>query len=134
MKSRKPPQAAPGAGISRRELLFAAAAGSLGVGSVYSSAAAAAGSTEEAIDLTHTYPFYGHAEQAGIRTPPQRYVFYMTFDLTSSRRTDLQVLLARWSGAIAQLMNGQPIGQVEPVRPGSVGCDTGRRWTWAPHP
>src|SRR6185437_9737976 len=80
MKTGKPPQAAPGGRISRRELLLAAAAGSLGVGGVHESAAAAGGSTDEVVDLTRSYPFYGHAEQAGIRTPPQRYVFYMTFD------------------------------------------------------
>jgi deferrochelatase/peroxidase EfeB len=49
----------------------------------------------------------------------------MTFDLTSPLRSDLQVLLARWSAAIAQLMQGQTIGQVEPTRTDAVGFDTG---------
>ncbi len=49
----------------------------------------------------------------------------MTFDLVSSRRSDLQVLLARWSAAIAELTKGRTVGAVEPGRPGAVGLDTG---------
>jgi deferrochelatase/peroxidase EfeB len=115
--------------ISRRELLLAAAAGTFGVGKAYGSAAAAC--TPD-VDLTRRYPFYGRAGQAGIRTPPQRHVFYMTFDLTSSLRTDLQVLLARWSSAIAQLMDGQPIGQIEPARANGVGLDSGEAMDLGP--
>jgi deferrochelatase/peroxidase EfeB len=82
--------------------------------------------------LTRRHAFYGNAEQAGIQTPPQRYAFYMTFRLTSPRREDLQVLLARWSAAIAQLMKGQPIGPVEPARPYAVGLDTGEALNLGP--
>ena len=117
-------------GVSRRGLLIGAAAGTLSAAAapVFAEDAAAPPAPdrpEDAIDLTRSYAFYGTGEQAGIRTPPQRHVFYMTFDLTSTSRQDLQVLLARWSGAIAQLMAGQTIGQVEPDRPGAVGFDTG---------
>jgi deferrochelatase/peroxidase EfeB len=112
--------------MSRRELLFAATAGTFGVGTAYGTAPPGApASAEDRVDLTRRHPFYGDAEQAGIRTLPQRYVFYMTFDLTSSLRSDLQVLLARWSAAIAQLMSGQPIGPVEPSRAASVALDSG---------
>jgi deferrochelatase/peroxidase EfeB len=109
--------------VSRRGLLLGAAAGTLGAAAP--AVAHAASAAEDIVDLTRQYPFYGSAEQAGIRTPPQRHALFMTFDLTSSRRTDLQVLLARWSGAIAQLMKGRTIGQVEPERPNAVGFDTG---------
>ncbi|MGH8143906.1 MAG: Dyp-type peroxidase, partial [Steroidobacteraceae bacterium] len=122
----------PGTPISRRELLVAAAGGTFGLDKVYATAAAASAPTEDIVDLTLRHAFYGRAEQAGIRTLPQRYVFYMTFDLTSSLRTDLQVLLARWSGAIAQLMNGQPIGQVEPARANGVGLDSGEAMDLGP--
>ena len=111
--------------LSRRGLLLGAAAGTLGAAGASPAAQAAAAPAEDIVDLAREYPFYGEAEQAGIRTPPQRYVFYMTFDLTSSLRRDLQVLLARWSGAIAQLMKGKTIGQVEPTRVDSIGFDTG---------
>ncbi len=84
------------------------------------------------VDLGHEHPFYGDAGQAGISTPPQRYTFFMTFDLASSRRRDLQVLLARWSAAIAQLMQGKTIGQVEPKRTDAVGFDTGEALNLGP--
>ncbi|MFT4211552.1 MAG: Dyp-type peroxidase [Microbacterium sp.] len=77
------------------------------------------------IDLSTTHAFYGTAEQAGIRTPVQRYSVFMTFDFTGTTATDLQVLLARWSAAIAQLMAGKTVGQVEPSRDDAVGGDTG---------
>ena len=91
-------------------------------------AAASAGQPQpgaEAIDLSRQYPFYGDAAQAGIMTPPQRHAFYMTFDLTTGRREDLQVLLARWSAAIARMTKGDSIGRVEPARPSAVGEDSG---------
>ncbi|NMO54562.1 deferrochelatase/peroxidase EfeB [Actinoplanes sp. TBRC 11911] len=111
--------------VSRRGLLLGAvAAGGVaaGAGGALGANAAFAGRPRQ---LNPAYPFYGGAEQAGIRTPPQLYTVYMTFDLTSPLRSDLQVLLARWSGAIAQLMAGQSIGQVEPSREDSAGTDTG---------
>jgi deferrochelatase/peroxidase EfeB len=90
-----------------------------------SASASATSPNSGTIDLSQEYPFYGSAEQAGIMTPPQHYAIYMTFDLTTTNRTDLQVLLARWSGAIAQLVKGQTIGPVEPARASGMGLDTG---------
>ncbi len=110
--------------VSRRSLLAGAAAGTLGA-PVYAAAQANSANPEDTVDLTREHAFYGVAEQAGIRTPPQRYVFFITFDLTSPRVGDLQVLLARWSGAIAQLMKGKTVGPVEPARADGVGFDTG---------
>lgn len=121
-----------GAQFSRRGLLLSAAAGSVATAMPGISARAAAPDEHDVVDLSREYPFYGSAEQAGIRTPPQRYVFFMTFDLTSPLRTDLQVLLARWSAAIAQLMKGQTVGQVEPSRPDAVGFDTGEALNLGP--
>jgi deferrochelatase/peroxidase EfeB len=117
--------------FSRRGLLLGAAAGAIGptVGADAQAPAAVAG---DIVDLTREYAFYGDAEQAGVRTLPQRHLFYMTFDLTSPQRRDLQVLLARWSGAIAQLMKGETVGQVEPTRANGVGFDTGEAQNLAP--
>jgi deferrochelatase/peroxidase EfeB len=42
------------------------------------------------------------------------------------------VLLARWSGGIAQMMAGRPIGAVEPARPDAVAPDTGEALDLAP--
>jgi deferrochelatase/peroxidase EfeB len=129
----------PNGHLSRRGLLLGAAAGTIGatVGGASAPAGAAAAQAPPAdandvVDLTRQYAFYGAAEQVGVSTPPQRHVFYMTFDLTSARRQDLQVLLARWSGAIAQLMKGETIGQVEPTRLNGVGFDTGEAMNLEP--
>lgn len=85
----------------------------------------AANGVSGTLKLTDTHAFYGKREQAGIRTLRQPYLSYMTLDMTSTKREDLQVLLARWSAAIAQMMAGNPIGAVEPGRPNAVGPDTG---------
>jgi deferrochelatase/peroxidase EfeB len=140
MTKGKAPGARPDTQLTRRGMLFGAAAGTIGAAACPVAAFAAAqpappatpGEEEDMIDLTRSIPFYGTAEQAGIRTPPQRHLFYMTFDLTSSARRDLQVLLARWSAAIAQMAEGKTIGQVEPQRADGIGLDTGEALNHGP--
>jgi deferrochelatase/peroxidase EfeB len=118
--------------LSRRGLFLGAALGTLGASAALTAARTQGVDQDDIIDLAQVHPFYGGAEQAGIKTPQQRFTFYMTFDLTSPLRSDLQVLLARWSGAIAQLMKGQTIGQVEPLGTGAVGFDTGEALNLGP--
>jgi len=125
------------AGLSRRALLLGAAGGGLAVGAAagvggMAIAAAVQNHDEEVIDLARSFPFYDQAHQAGVQTPPQRYTVFMTFDLASDSRQDLQVLLARWSGAIAQLMAGRTIGAVQPSRADAVAPDTGEALDLAP--
>lgn len=115
--------------VHRRGFLLSAALGGIGAAAPH---AATAADVEDKVDLTQQYKFYGNAEQAGIRTAPQRHIFFMTFDLTSTRRRDLQVLLARWSAAIAQLVKGETIGQVEPDRAEASGLDTGEALNLGP--
>ncbi|MCS5486876.1 Dyp-type peroxidase [Curtobacterium sp. Csp1] len=125
--------------FSRRGLLGAGlAAAGAGVGAVAGVAGAtaatgvdpfaAAANADESIDLSQQVPFYATAArqpQGGIRTTPQRHCVFMVFDLTASTATELQVLLARWSAAIAQLQAGRTIGSVEPAHGEGVGADTG---------
>jgi deferrochelatase/peroxidase EfeB len=119
--------------FSRRGLLMGATLGAVGaVGAALPAQAGTEPAAEDMVDLSLAHPFYGTAEQAGIRTPPQRHVFYMTFDLTTAKRQDLQVLLALWSSAIAQMMKGAAIGQVEPRAPNAVGMDTGEAMNLGP--
>jgi deferrochelatase/peroxidase EfeB len=127
--------------VSRRGLI-AGIAGGIAAGAVGGAGAAAAmtghgasAATEdpsEVVDLARSHAFYGQAHQAGIATAQQRYSVYMTFDLVSPLASDLQVLLARWSGAIAQLMKGLPIGAVEPTGTGAVALDTGEAYDLSP--
>lgn len=125
------PDPTTGGGVSRRGLMFsAAAAGGLLVGGIGGGAAgyavrATAGADGDAIDLSQTHPFYGTAEQAGIRTAVQRHSVFMTFDFTGATAKNLQILLARWSASIAQLMAGKTVGEVEPERDTAIPGDTG---------
>jgi deferrochelatase/peroxidase EfeB len=118
--------------LSRRGLLLGAAVGTFGASAALTTARAQGADEDDIVDLALEHPFYGRAEQSGIKTPQQRFTFYMTFDLTSPLRSDLQVLLARWSAAIAQLVKGQTIGQVEPLGAGAVGFDTGEALNLGP--
>lgn len=117
--------------VSRRNL-FAGAGGGLALGAAAGFGAARAVRDDattvvsDAVDLSRSHDFYTGLHQAGIATPPQRHCVFMTFDVVDgATATDLQVLLARWSAAIAQLMAGEPVGQVAPTRSGAVGTDTG---------
>ena len=121
------------AGFPRRGLFLATPPRTMGVAA---HAAAAPAGPGDMVDLGRSYPFYrtgeGNAGQAGIRTPPQRYIMFMTFNVTAARQSDLQVLLARWSAAIAQMMRGGTVGQVEPAQPSAVGFDTGEALNLGP--
>lgn len=124
------PRLQAAAQLSRRGLLVGAGLGTVGLAAAQASPALP--TDQDIVDLTREYSFYGKAEQAGIRTPPQRYVFFMTFDLTAAERSGLRLLLARWSASIAQLMKGDTIGQVEPLRANGVGFDTGEALNLGP--
>ncbi len=117
--------------ISRRNLLIGAAAGSASSLSP-AGAEVASGKAGTADESARAYVFYGNGPQAGIMTPPQRHIFYMTFDLTTNDRDALRALLARWSAAIAQMMKGETIGQVEPARAEAVAPDTGEALNLGP--
>ncbi len=123
--------------VSRRGL-FAGLAGGLvagaaaGAGGVVGYDSLTTADESETVDLTRSVPFYGGAHQAGIQSEQQRYSVFMTFDLEGALRTDIQVLLARWSGAIAQMMQGLPIGAVQPAQGQAVPADTGEAYDLSP--
>ena len=140
-----PPPPAGAAGFSRRRLVVGAAGGAVagaavgaGITAAVLRPAAAPGAdtapeATDSVELNKSVPFYDQVNQAGIRTPPQRHCVYMTFNLTAgATRQSLQVLLARWSAAISQLVQGKPIGPIEPARPDAVGTDTGEAEGLAP--
>jgi deferrochelatase/peroxidase EfeB len=52
-------------------------------------------------------PFYGR-HQAGIATPTQDYLYFASFDVTTSARDDLQIMLQQWTSAAASLTDGMP--------------------------
>jgi deferrochelatase/peroxidase EfeB len=115
--------------VSRRGFFLGAgglAAGGLIVGAAAGAAGAYALTTgsETATDGL-TYPLYDQAHQGGIATPPQKYAVFMAYDLAEVGRSDIQVLLARWSAAIAQMVTGLPIGDPQPSNAGAVAIDSG---------
>ncbi|EKC2495406.1 deferrochelatase/peroxidase EfeB [Salmonella enterica] len=112
-------------GFSRRELLKGVMAGVVTIPVSGAAAVAGVSAQDDVVNLSVKYDFYGKGGQQGIETPPQRYAMFMAFDLTTTDAGVLQVLLARWSSAIAQLMQGKAIGRVEPTRESSTGVDTG---------
>lgn len=120
--------------FTRRDLLKGAVASALTIPAVSSAHGQieAQHNPEDRVDLSREHAFYGSGGQAGIETPPQRHIMFMAFDLTSQNPRDLQVLLARWSSAIAQMMRGETIGQIEPARNSGVGGDTGEAMDLGP--
>ncbi|CAN5282868.1 iron uptake transporter deferrochelatase/peroxidase subunit [soil metagenome] len=115
------------AGISRRAFFggaVASAAAGAAVGIAGTGLAVAGRQTASAPASGATYEFYGQ-HQAGIRTPPQDHLVLMVFDVTTTSAAELQVMLAKWSAAIAQYTKGLPVGAVEPERDLAVPGDTG---------
>ncbi|MFT4286796.1 iron uptake transporter deferrochelatase/peroxidase subunit [Nocardioides sp.] len=120
-------------GLSRRGLVsgagvvLGAAAGFAGGRALASPGEAqVAEEAGESVDFTQSYDFYTGDHQVGVDTLPQRHIVFMTFNVAASAsKRDLQVLFARWSAAISQLMKGRPVGSVEPTRANAVPQDTG---------
>jgi len=113
-------------GLSRRRLIQGAGVGAaVGLTAGYTGGHTLAQPEGESDDLAASHEFYTGDHQSGVETPPQRHCLVMTFDLTTTNASDLQVLLARWSAAIAQLMAGRPVGTIEPARDTAVAQDTG---------
>ncbi len=132
-------------GVSRRNVvvgagaaagLVAGLAGGFAIGRSTASGGDAIASDSDSgdtVDLGLSHEFYTGGYQAGIATLPQRYCVFMTFDIVDGTPDqELQVLLARWSAGIAQLMAGLPVGAVQPTQPDAVAGDTGEAYDLGP--
>lgn len=86
---------------------FLSAAGAAGVGAALAPGAAAAASAQA---TSGAVSFYG-AHQAGIATPTQQYLQFVSLDLASdAAASDLQGLLQNLSAAASLLSTGRPVG------------------------
>ncbi len=98
--------------------------------------ATASGTTSETDHMVTgsslTYPFYGE-HQSGIATPPQDHLVYTAFDVTATTAIELQLVLAKWSAAMAEMTAGAPVGKVEPAREHAIPGDTGEASDMGPH-
>lgn len=100
-------------GLSRRKLIGAAGLGALAVGAGGGYAAGRQGDESPAgvADPTaEPVPFEG-THQAGIVTPAQDRLYFVTLDMTSEERSDLISLLKDWTAAARQMTQGNDVGE-----------------------
>ncbi|SHN35347.1 iron uptake transporter deferrochelatase/peroxidase subunit [Cryptosporangium aurantiacum] len=113
-----PVEAGPGRGFSRRRLLGASAAGLAGLGAAaaggYVVADARSGAGAGGGDAAAAVPFHG-AHQAGIVTPAQDRLHFVSFDITTTNRADLVDLLREWTKAAARMTAGEAAGDTGAV-------------------
>jgi deferrochelatase/peroxidase EfeB len=129
------PSGVPASGRFSRRAFLGAGLGGLAVGALGGAGGAAwagsdgAGSPgaapSDGLPSTTAYPFYDQPHQGGVATPQQHHAIFVSYDLTTTDPADLQVLLARWSAAAAQLQRGRSLGAVEPSHANAVPTDTG---------
>ncbi len=123
----------PGDGRFSRRAFLGAGIGGLAVGALggvggtawAQSEGADAAAPSDGVPPSTAYPFYDQPHQGGIATPQQRHAIFAAYDLQVTDPRGLQVLLARWSAAIAQFQRGRSLGAVEPSRSSAVPTDTG---------
>ncbi|HVW80287.1 MAG TPA: iron uptake transporter deferrochelatase/peroxidase subunit [Mycobacteriales bacterium] len=110
---------------SRRQFVGAAlgAAGALVAGGAGGVAIGRATDTPATSAAGKQVPFYG-VHQAGIATPAQDRLAFAAFDLTTTDRTAVEVLLGTWAAAAAQMTAGQLIGPIN-TAPQAPPVDTG---------
>jgi deferrochelatase/peroxidase EfeB len=121
--------------LSRRDVLKMAGVGgiglllgSVGVGGVLAGtgmiAKPAAGSTPTpAAGSQETIPFFD-THQAGILTPSQDFLCFASFDLTTSKLSEVKHLFRAWTDAAAKMTAGQLVG-TESENPNLPPVDTG---------
>lgn len=100
-------------GFSRRKLIGAAGLGALAVGAGGGYAVGRQGDENAAgvADPTaQPVPFEG-VHQAGIVTPAQDRLYFVTLDMTSEERADLISLLKDWTAASRQMTQGNDVGE-----------------------
>ncbi|WP_231506281.1 iron uptake transporter deferrochelatase/peroxidase subunit [Paenibacillus sp. UNC451MF] len=103
--------------VSRRDLLKMAGAGgiglllgSVGVGGLLVGTGKIAKSASVPSDRSNlSIPFYNKF-QAGILTPPQNFICFAAFDLTTKQASDVTKLFRAWTEASAKMAEGQMVG------------------------
>jgi deferrochelatase/peroxidase EfeB len=117
------------AGLSRRQLLGAAAAGAAGLavgGLAVPLVVSRTGLTGNQ-PVSSAYPFHG-PNQAGITTPVQDHLQFAAFDMAAeATRSDLEGLLRDWSAAASRLTQGLEVSEWSAVggQPQAPPGDTG---------
>ncbi|MBT2654784.1 deferrochelatase/peroxidase EfeB [Bacillus sp. ISL-18] len=101
--------------VSRRDILKTAGIGGVGVilgasglGSVLTLKESKASGPEPSQEIV---PFYGDY-QSGITTKPQNHVYFVSLDVTTSKREDLSKLFKEWTKASALMTKGKSVGKL----------------------
>ncbi|SEG60991.1 deferrochelatase/peroxidase EfeB [Nonomuraea solani] len=114
--------------VSRRKLLGFGAAGAaaLGAGAVAARSLLDEPPVAHASSASDPFPFYGQY-QAGIVTPAQDRLHFVSFDVTTDERAELVELLQDWTAAAARLTQGREAGSYGAVggAPEAAPDDTG---------
>ncbi|MCB0876011.1 MAG: deferrochelatase/peroxidase EfeB [Solirubrobacterales bacterium] len=99
--------AKPRAGLTRRGLIGAGAAGGIALAA---GGGFALGRAEASGDPTGEVVAFHGEHQAGITTPAQDRLHFASFDLTTDSVADLRTLLKEWTAASARMTKGEPAG------------------------
>ncbi|NUR09024.1 MAG: deferrochelatase/peroxidase EfeB [Nocardioidaceae bacterium] len=110
--------------LSRRRLLGYAGAGAAVGAAGFASGIGTARATDGDTGSADRYPFHG-SHQAGVLTPAQDRLHFAAFDITARSRSELVMLLRRWTDAAAAMTQGRPVGSGTPLPYDSPPADTG---------
>jgi len=114
--------------ISRRKLFGMGAAGvaAAGAGVIAVRGIDAAPAPTPVASVSDAVPFYGE-HQAGIVTPAQDRLHFVSFDVITEKRAELAELLQEWTAAAARMTRGQEAGAFGAIggRPEAPPDDTG---------
>jgi deferrochelatase/peroxidase EfeB len=115
--------------LPRRRLLGLAGAGAAGLAAAGVAGALVRGTAQGSVNVNSAVAaidFYGE-HQAGILTPAQDRLHFVSFDVTTTDRADLVELLRAWTDAAARMTQGQDAGRIGAVdgRPEAPPDDTG---------
>lgn len=104
--------------ITRRKMLKATGIGGLGVligasgvGSLLSLTDFGSSVKKSKPNKNEIVPFYGK-HQAGITTDVQNHIYFASFDITTTKKSDLKKLFKDWTAAAALLSEGKPVGEL----------------------
>lgn len=103
---------------SRRGVLAGVASLAAAAGANFGAGAASAAMVAEAApNAPRTEPFWGR-HQGGIITPAQAHTYFAAFDLVTTKRDDVALLLQAWTAAAARMAKGEPAQALnEPLQP-----------------
>ena len=106
------PQPETESGLSRRKLLGAAGVGALAVGAAGAGGYAIGDNPAPVVPEPSAEPIaFDGVHQAGIVTPAQDRLYFVTLDMTSEDRDALISLLKEWTSAARQMTQGNDVGR-----------------------